>query len=222
MVYKLPKEAIADNELEATQLSSNLVNSFVPIGGIIMWSGTIAEAEALTNWKICDGQNGTPDLRDRFVLGVGSSTATSTASVDDTGGNNSITLTEGQMPSHNHNITDNGHSHTINNHTHPSGTLAGSNTHNHNFKGVGGNDHNDSERNAVVMRNDSNTMYTSHSGSGVQSKTISVSISGNTGNPSNRGTSSESTGITSQTQGSDESIDIRSQFLALCYIIRVT
>ena len=221
-MYKLPKEAIADNELEAAQLSSNLVNSFVPIGGIIMWSGTIAEAEALTNWRICDGQDGRPDLRDKFVLGVGSSTATSTASVDDTGGNNSITLTEAQMPSHNHNITDNGHSHTINNHTHPSGTLSGSNTHNHNFKGVGGNDHNDSERSAVVMRNDSNTMYTSHSGSGVQNKTISVNISGNTGNPSDRGTNSVTTGITSQTQGNDESIDIRSQFLALCYIIRVT
>ena len=36
MVYKLPKEAIADNELEASQLASNLVNSFVPIGGILM------------------------------------------------------------------------------------------------------------------------------------------------------------------------------------------
>jgi len=221
-VYKLPKEAIADNELEATQLSSNLVNSFVPIGGIIMWSGTIAEAEALTNWKICDGQNGTPDLRDKFVLGVGSSTATSTASVDDTGGNNSITLTEAQMPSHNHNITDNGHSHTINNHTHPSGTLSGSNTHNHNFQGVAGNDHNDTERNATVMRNDNNTMYTASSPSGVQNKTITVNISGNTGNPSDRGTNSVTTGITSQTQGNDESIDIRSQFLALCYIIRVT
>ena len=221
-MYKLPKEAIADNELEATQLSSNLVNSFVPIGGIIMWSGTIAQAEALTNWKICDGQNGTPDLRDKFVLGVGSSSVTSTASVDDTGGSNSITLTEGQMPSHNHNITDNGHSHTINNHTHPSGTLAGSNTHNHNFQGVNANDHNDTERNATVMRNDSNTMYTASSPSGVQNKTISVNISGNTGNPSDRGTNSVTTGITSQTQGNDESIDIRSAFLALCYIIRVT
>ena len=221
-MYKLPKEAIADNELEATQLSSNLVNSFVPIGGIIMWSGTIAQAEALTNWKICDGQNGTPDLRDKFVLGVGSSSVTSTASVDDTGGSNSITLTEGQMPSHNHNITDNGHSHTINNHTHPSGTLSGSNTHNHNFQGVSGNDHNDDERNAVVMRNDNNTMYTASSPSGVQNKTISVNISGNTGNPSDRGTNSVTTGITSQTQGNDESIDIRSAFLALCYIIRVT
>ena len=37
-------------------------------------------------------------LGDRFVLGVGSSVAASTASVGDTGGNNSITLTEGQMP----------------------------------------------------------------------------------------------------------------------------
>ena len=221
-MYKLPKEAIADNELEATQLSSNLVNSFVPIGGIIMWSGTIAQAEALTNWKICDGQNGTPDLRDKFVLGVGSSSVTSTASVDDTGGSNSITLTEGQMPSHNHNITDNGHSHTINNHTHPSGTLSGSNTHNHNFQGVSGNDHNDDERNAVVMRNDNNTMYTASSPSGVQNKTISVNISGNTGNPSDRGTNSVTTGITSQTQGNDDSIDIRSAFLALCYIMRVT
>ena len=221
-MYKLPKEAIADNELEATQLSSNLVNSFVPIGGIIMWSGTIAQAESLTNWKICDGQNGTPDLRDKFVLGVGSSSVTSTASVDDTGGSNSITLTEGQMPSHNHNITDNGHSHTINNHTHPSGTLSGSNTHNHNFQGVSGNDHNDDERNAVVMRNDNNTMYTASSPSGVQNKTISVNISGNTGNPSDRGTNSVTTGITSQTQGNDDSIDIRSAFLALCYIMRVT
>ena len=44
-----------------------------------MWSGTIAEAEALTNWKICDGANGTPDLRDKFVLGVGSSANASTA-----------------------------------------------------------------------------------------------------------------------------------------------
>ena len=217
MVYKLPKEAIADNELEATQLSSNLVNSFVPIGGIIMWSGTIAEAEALTNWKICDGQNGTPDLRDRFVLGVGSSTATSTASVDDTGGNNSITLTEGQMPSHNHNITDNGHSHTINNHTHPSGTLSGSNTHSHGIpRGSGGSQADTSPYIPSPVVEQIGTSFPT------DDATITVNISGNTGNPSNRGTSSESTGITSQTQGNDESIDIRSQFLALCYIIRVT
>ena len=225
MVYKLPKEAIADNELEASQLSSNLVNWFVPIGGIIMWSGTVAEAEALTNWRICDGQNGTPDLRDKFVLGVGSSVAASTANKGDTNNNNSITLTEGQMPSHNHNITDNGHSHTINNHTHPSGTLAGSNTHNHNFKGVGGNDHNDSERNAVVMRNDSNTMYTSHSGSGVQNATIT--ISGNTGgtsaNSNHRHSFSGTTGgeaPNTNNDGGGQSHENRPPYYALCYIMK--
>ena len=44
----------------------------VPSGGIIMWSGdTIPEG-----WKLCDGTEGTPDLRDRFVLGAGGSYAT--------------------------------------------------------------------------------------------------------------------------------------------------
>lgn len=216
MVYKLPKEAIADNELEASQLSSNLVNSFVPIGGIIMWSGTVAEAEALTNWRICDGQNGTPDLRDKFVLGVGSSAAGSTANKGDTGGSNSITLAEGQMPAHNHGITDPGHSHTINNHTHTfSGS--GSNTHNHGIpKGSGGSQADIS--NYVPSPRVENVQASFAS----DDATISITVSGTTGDPSNTGTNSVSTGITAQTQGNDESIDIRSAYLALCYIIRVT
>ena len=82
-----------------------------------MWSGTIAEAEQLTNWAICDGANNTPDLRDKFVLGVGTG---STAAKGEEGGSNSITLSEGQMPAHNHNITDNGH-------THGDGTLTAAN-----------------------------------------------------------------------------------------------
>lgn len=39
----------------------------VPVGGIILWSGT--DAQVPTGWAICDGLNGTPDLRNRFVLG---------------------------------------------------------------------------------------------------------------------------------------------------------
>jgi hypothetical protein len=38
----------------------------VPKGAIIIWSGN-----ALPNgWALCDGQNGTPDLRDKFVRGA--------------------------------------------------------------------------------------------------------------------------------------------------------
>ena len=42
----------------------------VPIKGIIIWSGTNSELTALENWKLCDGTNGTPDLRNQFVLGA--------------------------------------------------------------------------------------------------------------------------------------------------------
>ncbi len=208
MVYKLPKEAIGDNELEATQLSSNLLNSFVPIGGIIMWSGTIAEAEQLTNWRICDGQNNTPDLRDKFVLGVGSSTNnyTSTANVGDKNDNNSITLSEGQMPSHNHNITDNGHSHG-------NGTLA-----------VTGGDHNHSYRRLVELTdNDDNGVPVGNTGSaGPSHENATTGDSGNLTLSLTGSIGSNTTGITAQLQGNGDSIDIRSAYLALCYIIRVT
>lgn len=49
----------------------------IPVGGIILWSGTTIP----TNWQICDGTNGTPDLRDKFIVGAGT-----TYSVGDTGG----------------------------------------------------------------------------------------------------------------------------------------
>ena len=41
----------------------------IPAGGIIMWSGS---ADAIpTGWALCDGTNGTPDLRGRFIVGAG-------------------------------------------------------------------------------------------------------------------------------------------------------
>ena len=44
--------------------------SDVPVGGIIMYSGTDTELNALTNWKLCDGNNGTPNLKDKFIIGA--------------------------------------------------------------------------------------------------------------------------------------------------------
>lgn len=51
----------------------------VPAGGIIIWSGSAAAIPS--GWYLCNGANGTPDLRDRFVVGAGSSYA-----VGNTGG----------------------------------------------------------------------------------------------------------------------------------------
>lgn len=42
----------------------------IPVGGIIMWSGSVASVP--TGWSICNGANGTPDLRNRFIVGAGS------------------------------------------------------------------------------------------------------------------------------------------------------
>ena len=70
----------------------------VPIGGIIMWSG---EANALpTGWVLCDGNNGTPDLRGRFVLGAGG-----TYKRGDTGGQETVKLHITQIPPHSHQYT---------------------------------------------------------------------------------------------------------------------
>ena len=53
--------------------------SAVPTGGIIMWSGSIASIPA--GYVLCDGTNGTPNLKDSFVVGAGA-----TYAVGNTGG----------------------------------------------------------------------------------------------------------------------------------------
>ena len=42
--------------------------SEIPAGGIIMWSGTIATIP--TGWVLCDGNNSTPDLTNRSIVGA--------------------------------------------------------------------------------------------------------------------------------------------------------
>lgn len=65
----------------------------IPSGGIIIWSGS----EVPDGWALCDGTNGTPDLRGRFVLGKSTSHA-----IGSKGGSETVTLTVDQMPAHNH------------------------------------------------------------------------------------------------------------------------
>lgn len=75
-------------------------------GMILMWSGAADKIPA--GWALCNGTNTTPDLRDRFLVGAGSAYEVGT-----TGGLKEVTLTEEQMPSHNHGVDDPGHTHSI-------------------------------------------------------------------------------------------------------------
>lgn len=61
-----------------------LISSLVPTGVVMMWSGA---ANAIpSGYVICDGNNGTPDLRNRFVIGAGD-----TYAVGATGGSSTTT-----------------------------------------------------------------------------------------------------------------------------------
>jgi len=87
----------------------------IPTGGIIMYTGVTAPS----GWALCNGSNGTPDLRDKFIIGAGLNYPYGT-----TGGNANSTLpshthtatsvfTGIQMGTHSHNITDLGHVHSL-------------------------------------------------------------------------------------------------------------
>ena len=70
------------------------IEAFVT-GMIILWYGNTGNIP--TGFVLCDGNNNTPDLRDRFVVGAGSA-----YSPNNTGGSSSVTLSTTQIPSHNH------------------------------------------------------------------------------------------------------------------------
>ena len=57
-------EVAAASTVAATTPST----SDFPIGGIIMWAGALADIPA--GWNLCDGTNGTPDLRQKFIKGT--------------------------------------------------------------------------------------------------------------------------------------------------------
>jgi len=86
------------------------VGTTIPTGMISLWYGSIGSVPS--GWYLCDGANGTPDLRDRFVVGAGS-----TYSVAATGG-----ATDAIVVSHTHTatVTDPGH-------VHPYGSFASAN-----------------------------------------------------------------------------------------------
>jgi hypothetical protein len=93
-------------QIASTAFVATAVAAAFPSGGIIIWSGSSASIPS--GWVLCNGSNSTPDLRDKFVVGAGS-----TYAVGDTGGSaNAIVV------SHTHTatsvVTDPGHTHSTN------------------------------------------------------------------------------------------------------------
>lgn len=69
--------------------------SSVPAGSIIPWYGNLANIP--NGFALCDGKNGTPDLRNRFIVGAGD-----TYKLSDIGGEDAVKLEPSQTSSHYH------------------------------------------------------------------------------------------------------------------------
>ena len=103
---------------DSTKIATTaFVRDIIPTGVILMWSGSIATIPA--GWVLCDGNNSTPDLRNRFIVGAGS-----TYSVAGTGGS-----ADAIVVSHSHtatsSVSDPGHSHAYTGTNVPGGSGAG-------------------------------------------------------------------------------------------------
>jgi hypothetical protein len=100
------------------------VDGAIPIGGIIMWSGTIASIPG--NWRLCNGSEGTPDLRDRFVIGARGDAIVLNQSYAQTYITGDATMVGGTkdavVVAHSHGITDPGHYHGQSGETKGNGT----------------------------------------------------------------------------------------------------
>jgi hypothetical protein len=89
------------------------VRDIIPSGVIVMWSGTIATIPS--GWFLCDGNNSTPDLRSRFIIGANADDAgvaktNVTGSATQTGGSKDAIVVS---HAHTATVTDPGHAHQI-------------------------------------------------------------------------------------------------------------
>ncbi len=151
----------------------------VPVGGIIMYNGVLADLP--NNWRLCDGTGDTPDLRNRFIVSYGDK-----YNIGDTGGADTVdishlhgagTLVADNESAHTHGIgtyvaaNESAHTHGIgtyaaaneSSHTHGDGTYAAaSDTHNH---GISGSVSSDSHTHDVTGTSGSESSHTHGDGS---------------------------------------------------------
>lgn len=201
-------------------------SSHSPIGAIAAWPHSVTPTDP--NWLILQGQAisrttfadlfaliGTtygvgdgsttfnlPDARDKTILGVSASHP-----LGSTGGAETVTLTEAQLPAHDHSMD---HTHSIN-HDHPSTATSTDGAHDHEiFYGTAeGSSAQSVAPGTVASTQDRNPILAD----GSHSHTLNV--------PAFVGSSGASSAATTGNAGSGAEVDIMSPFLALNWIMRV-
>ena len=188
----------ADGSIDSNSYAT--ASSGFPTGGIIMWSGSIATIPS--GWALCDGQNSTPDLRDRFIVGAGNN-----YSVGSTGGAADAVVVE-----HNHSNGSLGTS-SEGNHTHTVSASGSAATDSQNVYG---------SYKAELLTGGTSYLGDSNSGTstgqkGYHAHNFSVSVSGSTNTQGNH--SHSVTGSTANEGHSGTNANLP-PYYALCFIMK--
>ncbi len=222
----LPTEAFTQY-LEELVGNATSTSGKVPLGTIVMYTGRVSDIPA--GWALCNGENDTPDLNDRFIIGtiIGDE-------IGNTGGSATPT-----MPDHNHSMGHDhpmwhnhpmGHDHSID-HNHGSFNSSDNNS-NHDHSGLG--DTNWWQSNAQAGSGwtiiDSGTPDHTGNNSSNHDHTIDVpdyggssggSSSGATGDPSEDDTGGSSSDNTGNKESGDQSRGNLPPYYTVAYIINV-
>lgn len=189
----------------------------VSSGMIVIWSGS--EASIPSGFVLCNGSNGTPDLRSDFVIGAGS-----TYAVGDTGGSNTIS----SVPAHTHGFSGTSSSAGSHNHATNLGT-EGNHTHSYTVSNTGAHTHtysrsSDSDNNTGTSfsKQAANFNLTSNA-AGAHSHSFSSNSGGSHNHSLTLDTAGAHTHTVSGTTGSTGSatVDVRPPYYALCFIMKV-
>jgi hypothetical protein len=125
-------DKIETGTIEINRLDAALAGALVPVGGIIMWSGTKLQIDGFANWQLCDGSailsgslsgTNTPDLVGRFILGTSSyDTGQNRWEENITGGSNATGGSKDAIVvTHNHGVSNDSHNHGVSNDSHNHG-----------------------------------------------------------------------------------------------------
>lgn len=215
-------DRLNNNEDKTNELDKAFAGLF-PSGLICMWSGAVVAIP--TGWNLCDGTNGTPDLRGKFILGAGGDYGPG-----DAGGEATHVLTEAEMPSHSHDVTVTGGSHghtgssgSAGNHSH-AGTAASGGGHTHGYNDYiwpgasgSGNKYDSSSGTEVA---EADIARTTASG-GAHTHTIATNTTGSHSHTVTVNSASHTHTAAAGDAGSDTAHNNLPPYYALCYIMKL-
>ena len=196
----------------------------VPSGVIAMWSGQTTAIPS--GWVLCDGNNSTPNLVDKFIMGASASNELST------GGANSLSLASGNIPSHTHSFSatsgaggEHNHSGSTSNtgsHNH-SGNTNNTGSHTHSMSNLGGYAYPLTNANQQTTAGWKRSGGENTSSAGAHSHNLSINSAGAHSHNltiNNSSTHTHSVSGTTGSTGSGSAFDNRPAFMALAFIMK--